>query len=972
MSGTSGTPMHELVGRAREESAFGQFAQAARRGKGAIVLVAGDAGVGKTAFVDAMLSRAKLLEARAAAAPASTSSLGPISTLLRMLRRDEPDAFANVVDRFPALGSLLSAGGECGEATNRAALFDAVGDVFLAIAQLRPLALVLDDLQWADHATLELLPALAARTRNAALLVVAIYRGDAVSHGHPVRIMREALRRARLLNEIPLRSLDRHETSMLIGLLLGREPQPALASTIWEQSGGVPLFVEALVDTFQSRDCINADGSATVNLPLPETVRDAILARLEGLPLPARRAAESAAVAAVGGPEFPLEFLARLNEGVDGIEDLLASGLILERRPGHAAFRTALECDAVYAAIPWTRRRSLHRRCAESFDALGQGAGQPAAHWEAAGETEHARKALLDAASRSRHLHAHRDTVGLLRRALDLWPPGHEEADRLCVLDRLGDAAQLSGLFVDAQRAWREVADSAAGTPVAPAGARALRKIANLHEMSCDWARALDARQDAMAAFAADGEFAEAATEGVNTAIRLRMSAQHGAALDVLARAAKDAALAGREDLKVRIAALKGNLEARLGRVTEGIAAIREARDAALALDQPALVGEIYQRLADAIERSSDYRSSAAVNREGVAFCEQHTLPGGILACLACMGWVLVRAGDWEQALQAARRMLASPTCPPPARSAALGFIGLVHVLRGELRKGEPMLVESLALARQLDHALAEITARWGLALHGLAAGNATAAGERCGAILARYRQIDERHAAIPIVRWSASCFAQLRNHDSLRACGDILGEAAARFGSPEALSALAHALGEIALLEGDAARAAGQFENAIALIGEWTLPRERVESQLRAAAACVAAGQCESAVRFARDAARGAERLGARPLEHAAIKQLRDLGEAVGGALGARGAQRANNSGLTVRQVQILREISRGLTDKEVARSLRLSPRTVETHVAHALAALDCRTRAEAVRKATELGAFSAQGRRAPATRDL
>jgi DNA-binding NarL/FixJ family response regulator len=954
--------MHELVGLAREEAALQQLARAAATGEGAIVLISADTGVGKTAFVDAVLSRASLLEARAAAAPANTPALGPIGAALRTLCRDVPDASASLADRAPALGGLLSAAGESETVANRAALFDAIGDAFTAIARVRALALILDDLQWADHATLELLPALAARARSAALLVVAIYRSDAVPPGHPVRAMREALRRARVLNEIPLAPLDRHETSRLIGRLLGREPQPALADTIWEQSGGVPLFVEALVTTFQSRGKLNPDGSATVNLPLPETVRDAVLARLAVLSPPAQRAAESAAVAAAGGPEFPLELLARLNERTDGIEDLLASGLILERRPGLAAFRTPLECDAVYAAIPWTRRRLLHRRAAELFDARGQGVGQPAAHWEAAGDTERARKALLDAASHSRRLHAHRDTVGLLRRALDLWSPGHEEPDRLRVLDQLGDAAQLSGRFADAQRAWREVADSSAGTPAALAGARVLRKIANLHEMSSDWARALDARQDAMAGFAAGGDPAEAAIEGVNTAIRLRMSAQHAAALDVLARASADAAAAGREDLKVRIAALRGNLEARLGRVAEGIATIREARDAALALNQPALVGEIYQRLADAIERSSDYRSSAAVNREGVAFCEEHTLPGGILACLACMGWVLVRSGDWEQALQAARRMLESPACAPLARSAALGFIGLVHVLRGELRKGEPMLVESLTIARQLDHALAEITARWGLAVHDLVAGDAAAAGERCGAILARYRQIDERHAAIPIVRWSASCFAQLRDHAALRACGDALGEAAARFGSPEALSALAHALGEIALLEGDAARAASQLESAVALIADWDLPRERVESQLRAAAACVAAGRRESAVRFARDAVRGAERLGARPLEQAAIKQLRDLGEAVGGALGVRGAQRAKNGGLTARQVQILREISKGLTDKEVARSLRLSPRTVETHVAHALAALDCRTRAEAVRKATELGAFSTE----------
>jgi DNA-binding NarL/FixJ family response regulator len=962
MSGNSESPMHDLVGRAAQEAVLQHFAQAAAAGRGAVVLVSADTGVGKTALVDAALSRANLLDARAAAAPADTSPLGAVGALLRALRRQLPDTPVLALDGQPALAALLSATGEGQAVTSRAALFDAVGDALAAVACKRALALVLDDLQWADHTTLELIPALAGRARSAAMLIVAIYRSDAAPPGHPIRTMREALRRARLLNEVTLAPLDRRQTSQLTRRLLGREPHPALVAVIWERSGGVPLFVEALLATLRSRGELEPDAAAFGSLPLPETVRDAVVARLARLPPPAQRAAESAAVAAVGAPEFPLERLVQLNERADGIEDLLASGLLQERRPGLATFRTPLERDAVYAAVPWTRRRLLHRRAAELFEASGDETGHPAAHWEAAGEPERARKALLGAADRSRRLHAHRDSVGLLRRALDLWPPGHEEPDRLRVLDQLGDAAQLSGRFADALRAWREVADSATGAAGASCGARALRKVANLYEMNGDWARALDARHDAMSAFAASGDRAEAAIEGVNTAIRLRMSSQHGAALDVLARSAKDAALAGREDLKLRIAALEGNLEARLGRVAEGVAAIREAHGAALALDQPALVGEIYQRLADAIERAGDYRGSAAVNREGVAFCEEHALPGGVLACLACMGWVLVRSGEWDQAARTARRMLESPACAPPARSAALGFIGLVHVFRGQLRKGEPMLVESLAIARRVDHALAEMTARWGLAMHELAAGNASGAGERCAAILERYRDIDERHAAIPVLRWSASCFAQLRDHSRLRACGDVLGEAAARFASPEALSALSHALGEIALLEGDGARAASQLENALALIEDRDLPRERTESLLRAAAACAAAGRRDAAVRFARDAARNAERLGARPLEQAAFRQLRDLGAAVGGALGVRGAQRAMSGGLTARQVQILQEISRGLTDKEVARALRLSPRTVETHVAHALAALDCRTRAEAVRKATELGVLSAK----------
>lgn len=953
-------PAPELVGRAREEAALERFARAAMVGEGATVLISGETGVGKTALVDAALSRTKLLPVRAAATPVNTPSLGPIAALLRTLRRDMPDAFTSVANDTPAVSGLIAAKDKFEPAQNRAALFDEVADAFAAIGQTHALALVLDDLQWADFATLELLPILAKRARNAPLLILAIYRSDAVPQGHPLRAMRETLRRARLLNEIPLQPLDHHETIGLIERLLGNAAQPALAEAIWERSAGVPLYVDALVATLQARDCSSPDNAASVGLSLPETVRDAIVERVDALSVPARRAAESAAVARIGSPEISLELLAQLNDGADGIEGLLASGLIVERRPGLAAFRTPLECDAVYAAIPWSRRRALHRRAAELLERLGNGVAQTAQHWQAAGETERARRALLEAANRSQRLHAHQDTVELLRRMLDLWPPGYDEAERLRVVDRLGDAAQLAGRFPEAQRAWREVAESATGTSDVLAGARALRKIANLHEMRCDWARALDARQDAIAAFGAGGGHAEAAIEGINTAIRLRMSSRHAAGLDVLARAAGDAERAQREDLGLRIAALKGNLEARLGRVAEGIATIRAARDAALALNEAALVGEIYQRLADAIERSSDYRSSVAVNREGVAFCEEHTLPGGVLACLACMSWVLVRAGEWDEALRASRRMLDSPACAAPARTAALGFIGVVHVLRGELRKGEPLLVESATLARQLDHALGEMTARWGLAVHDCVAGNVVAAGERCAAMLARYRGIDERHAAIPIVRWSASCFAQLRDHEHLHACGDVLGEAAARFGHPEPLSALAHTLGEIALLEGDAARAADQFENAIALIDEWELPRERVESQLRAAAACIAADRREPAVRFARDAARGAEQLGAKPLAQLAIKQLRDLGEPVAGALGAHGARRAQQGGLTSRQVQILREISRGLTDKEIARNFRLSPRTIETHVAHALAALDCRTRAEAVHKATELGVIS------------
>jgi DNA-binding NarL/FixJ family response regulator len=324
------------------------------------------------------------------------------------------------------------------------------------------------------------------------------------------------------------------------------------------------------------------------------------------------------------------------------------------------------------------------------------------------------------------------------------------------------------------------------------------------------------------------------------------------------------------------------------------------------------------------------------------------------------MGWILVRSGDWREALDASRRILDSPACVPPARAGALLFSGIVHVFRGELRAGEGLLIESEAIARRVDHALGTIHSSWGLAVHAAMTGEIESAAQRCHRILARIGTIDVDHAFIPVVRWASTCFARTGDKKGLQSCREALGRCTGAFSNSEAFSALAHAIGEIAWLDGNPKQASGQFERAITLIEDWDLPRERVESQMRAAAACAEAGQVADAAEHARNAARGAERLGARPLVQAAVAQLRKLGQPPIDPLGARGVRRAARGGLTARQREILASISKGRTDKEIARALRLSPRTVEMHVAHVLAALDCRNRAEAVRKAIEAGVLT------------
>lgn len=938
-----------LIGRDREMAALARLFESAARGSGGTVLISGEAGIGKSVLAERALVHAGMTGLRGVASPAGNIPLAPVVMVLRSLYRD---GIGIGHKKAEWINKLLLAESDMAEATNRAALFADLCDLFATLARNRPLALVLDDMHWADHATLDLLPQLTGAAREARLLILVAYRSDEIPRGHPMRAAREALRRARLLEDIALEPLSRADGTRLIERLAGDAPPAELTAKILDRSSGVPLFIEALVGVLRQRGGFDGDLLRAASLALPETLRDAITARVDLLSEAGRRTAQTAAV---GGPELALELLGAVNGEDVGIDELLESGLLVERGGGQAVFRTPLARDAIYATIPWTRRRLLHRRFAEALAVSDRNAAQLAEHWQNAGDARRARQTLIEGAVRARRLHAHRDAVQFLRRALDLWPAGEDESERLVALDQLGDCAQFAGQFAEALRAWRELADSALAARDQIAAARAMRKIANLHEMSCDWARAIDARQDAMSAFATGGDGAEAAAEGITTAIRLRMSARYLAGLEVLARA--EAGAAGREDLKLRIAALRGNLEARLGRVPEGIARIRAALEAAVALDHAAVAGEIYQRLADAEERASQYKDAVSTNLEGVAFCEQRSLPGAIVACLQCMSWILVRAGEWRQAIDASQRILDSLPGNSPGRGGALLFMGLVHVMRGELRKGEGLLIEAEAINRRIDHALGEVHSRWGLAMHDSFSGGHDAGAQRCRGILVRLNTIDMDHAFVPVLRWASTCFAQAGDRDGLQSCAEALGDHAARFAGSEPLSALAHALGEVACLDGQAAQAAEQFERAVNLIEDWALPRERVESQLRASAACAEAGRHEAAVAFAREAGRGADRLGARPLTQAAAAQLRQLGEPLGGAKGTRGAQRAQQGGLTARQLEILAAISRGLTDKQIARALRLSPRTVEMHVARILAVLNCRNRAEAVRKGSELG---------------
>jgi predicted ATPase len=232
----------ELIGRQRELAELNQALAAAHHGAGGIMLLAGEAGVGKTRLLDACLAAGGLLALKGQTNEIATPPYGPIAAALRAYLRARPGGLADCGQLAPYLALLLPELGPPPKQTDPAVLVEAICQAFAAIGRMAPAVLVLDDLQWADNATLDLLPTLAAALAQERLLIVGTYRSDEIGRGHPLRRLRNDLRRARLLSEIVVGPLDRISTTILATRLLGQPPGPALAAALYERPRACPCL----------------------------------------------------------------------------------------------------------------------------------------------------------------------------------------------------------------------------------------------------------------------------------------------------------------------------------------------------------------------------------------------------------------------------------------------------------------------------------------------------------------------------------------------------------------------------------------------------------------------------------------------------------------------------------------------------------------------------------------------------------
>jgi len=926
-----------------------------RDGHGELVLLAGEAGVGKTHLATEALAHSGVLVLHGSASQDATPPYGPIIAALRSYLRVAPGSLADSQPLTSHLALLLPELGPPPAQSDRATLFVAVHHAFTMLAQHQPIAVFLDDLHWADSTTLELLAALAGWIGQEPLLILGAYRSDEIPRGHPLRRLRTELRRAGRFHELTVEPLTREETAALVTRTLGQPPDPALVAALYDRTQGVPFFVEelaaALVGCGRLRPgSAGLEFAAGEELPLPDTVRDAVLLRAAGLTDLARQALELAAVA---GLQFDCDLVAELAGGETGLDVPIERGLIVEVAPGQAAFRHALTREALYGDIPWPRRRALHRQLAARLQTRGMPPGAVAEHWLAARDFEQGRRALLVAAEASCRIHAYRDAASAARRALELWPEGEDEPGRLVVLDRLGQCAELCGELSEAARAWQEVAASHRLTGEARQLAEVERRLATVYELQGAWERALAARLAAAETFAASQLPGEAAAERLAAAAQLEAACRFNAALELVAVAAAEAAQAGRADLKAQACALEGAIRAGRGEINVGIELIQAGLALALDHNLTGVAAEAYYHLANAFDQASDYPAARDVYVTAIDFCQARGVSAMAQICLACLAVVLRQTGEWDRALTLCRDVRATEDAPPTGRAVAAGMLGSIQTLRGERARARALLLEANAYARQNAIATLEIDSAGSLALVAELEGDEDAAADHYRFVRDRWQRTEERHYAIPPLRWAATFFATHGVEADARACAHALAQIATNTRNPEALAALAHALGECALLDGDAPQATHHFTHALDLLSRLEMPFARAQTQVRAGVALAAAGERAAAVERLADAYRIARKLGARPLATSAAQELAALGEPVERRLGRRAAGQLEQGGLSRRELEVLRLISVGRTNREIAHDLFLSPRTVEMYVSNILAKLGCRSRTEATHEA-------------------
>ncbi len=453
-----------LVGRDRELELLGQLLEETRAHDPRFVFVTGEPGIGKTCLLLELVRQAEqrgCLALRGSAAEFEREL--PFGVVVdafdEYLESLDPHEFNRLSAEdvgelsgvFPALSSLNPGSDQPTTAAERFRAHRAVRDLIESLAVRQPLVVVLDDLHWADGASLELTAYLLRHPPRGSVMVAATLRGGQADRGL-MAAMERATKDADAVRLIELGPLTRADARTLIASVDGAEREG-----IYETSGGNPFYLLQL--SLMSAD---SDGPSTTRGSdgVPEPISAAIIGELDALSATTRSLAEAAAVA---GDPFELDLAATTAgmedwQALEALDELIGSDLVRpDEVPRRFHFRHPLVRRAVYESCPPGVRLAAHARNADALAARGAPAAARAHHVEhAAHYGDLAAVAVLREAAEATAHRAPLSAARWFRIALGLLPEGAPQAERVQLLMALARAQAATGRFEDSRGALLE------------------------------------------------------------------------------------------------------------------------------------------------------------------------------------------------------------------------------------------------------------------------------------------------------------------------------------------------------------------------------------------------------------------------------------------------------------------------------------------------------------------------------------